>query len=203
MRIDPAMEGGHAQRAADVGPKREWSVACRERRRRAARRATRRAAEIERIVRRAVDLVVALPIRQAHGDVGLAEDDATGLLDPGDRQRVLRRLEIFLRRPAPGRGQAGDVVGFFHSDGETEQRLSLAARQCGVCLACGVQRTVEIPDADRVDLAVVPFDAVDRILRELDRGNLLGRQCRRQLDRALEAPFGFGHPASPVLSVEQ
>jgi hypothetical protein len=39
----------------------------------------------------------------------------------------------------------------------------------------------------------VPFDAVDRILRELDRGDLLRRQRSRQLDRALETPFRFGH----------
>src|SRR6478609_359035 len=149
------MEGGHAQRAADVGPEREWSVACRQRRRRAARRATRRAAEIEWIVRRAVDLVVALPIRQPDGHVGLAEDDAAGILYPGDRQRVLRRLEILLRRPAPGRGQAGDVVGFLHRDGEAEQRLPLAARQCGVRLARGAKRAIKVPDANRIDLAVV------------------------------------------------
>src|SRR6185312_6606076 len=68
-----------------------------------------------------------------------------------------------------------------------------AARPRRVRFPRGAKRAVEIPDADRVDLAVVTFDAINRILRELDRGDLLCGQRGRQLDRALVTPFRFRH----------
>src|SRR6201999_3812724 len=119
----------HAQRAADVGAERQRSIARRERRRRSAGRAPWRAAEVVGITGDAVDIVVALPVAEPKWHVGLAEDDAAGVLYAGDRQRILARHEVPLLRDAPGRGQARDVVGFLHRDGDAEQRILLAARE--------------------------------------------------------------------------
>ena len=51
---------------------------------------------------------------------------------------------------------------------------------CTRCVggAGGFEAAVEIANADGIDLAVVPLDAADRVLRQLDRGNLLRRKGR-------------------------
>ncbi len=197
VRIDAAMKCRHAQRAADVGAERQRAIAGGERRRRTAGGAARRAAEVERVVGGAVDLVVALPVAEAERHIGLAENDAAGVLDAGDRQRVLGGNEILLRRKAPGRRQPGDVVGFLHRQRHAEQRLALAARQRGIGCARGVERAIEIAHADRVDLAVMPLDAVDRMLRQLDRGNLLRSQRLCRLDGGCETPLRCGQGPLP------
>src|SRR5437868_2571416 len=131
------MKRRHAQRAADVGTERKRPITGSERRRRAAGRAARRAAEVIGIVGGAVDVVVTLPVAEPDRHIGLAEDHAAGFFHPRNRQRVFRGPVILLRHKAPCRGQAGDVVGFLHGQGNAEQRLLLAARQRGVGFARG------------------------------------------------------------------
>jgi hypothetical protein len=189
VRIDAAMERRHAQRAADIGAERQRAVARGERGRRSTGRAARRAFEIVGIVGGAVDLVIALPVAEPERHIGLAEDDAAGVLDPRDRQRVFGRLEILLRGKAPGRRQAGDVVGFLHGQGDAEQRLALATRERSIGGARRSKRAIEVAHADRVDLAVVALDAADRILRQFDGRNLLRRQRGCDLDGGLETPW--------------
>ena len=66
--------------------------------------------------------------------------------------------------------------------------------------------------AKKVSAVELTQDAIGRIerhdgkinaicVRDFDRGDLLRAQCGRQLDRALESPFRFGHGASPDLVV--
>ena len=195
--IDATMERGHAQRTADVGAQRERPVTGRERRRRSAGGAARRAAEIERIVGDAVDLVIALPVGESDRHVGLAEDHAAGGFDAGNRQRVLRRREILLRRKAPGRGQPRDVVGFLHREGNAEQRPCLATRERCVGGASGIEAALEIANANRVDLGVVTLDAANRILRQLHGRDLPCRKRFGQFDGGLEAPLRLGQGVSP------
>ena len=81
--------GRHAKRAADVGPERQRPEAGGERSRGAARRASGGALRIIRVVGDPVDGVVALPVVEPDGHVGLAEDDRAGRLDAADDQRIL------------------------------------------------------------------------------------------------------------------
>ncbi len=198
MGVDAAVKRRHPQRAADIGAERERAIARGERRRRSAGRAARRAAEIEGVVGGAVDVVIALPVAEPDRHVGFAEDDAAGILHARDRQRVLRRLEILLRRKSPGRGQACDVVGFLDRHRQAEQGPGLAARQRGVGGPCRLERALEIAHADRIDLAVMPLDPADRVLRQFDRRNCLRLQRRRQFDRGLETPLRFGQGLPPA-----
>src|SRR5262249_11965686 len=55
------------------------------------------------------------------------------------------------------------------------------------------EAAIEIADADRVDLAVVAFDAGDGVLGQFDRGYLFRCQRRRQLNGGPKAPLRFGH----------
>ena len=198
MRIDAAMKRRHAQGAADIGAERQRSIARGERRRRSAGGAARRAAEIEGVVGGAVDLVIALPVGEPERDVGLAEDDAAGVLDPRDRQRVFRRRKILLRRNAPGRRQSRDIVGFLERHGQAEQRLLHAARQFGVGGAGGRKAALEIANTDRIDLRVVPLDPADRVLGQFDGGNFFGSEGCRQFNGGLETPLRFGQGVLPI-----
>src|SRR5205807_292538 len=97
----------HADRAADIRADRERTETRGQCRSASARGAAGRAAEIPRIVRRPVDLVVALEIPQADRDVGLADDDGAGGLQSRDQKSIFGRLEIPELREAPCRRQAG------------------------------------------------------------------------------------------------
>ena len=79
-------------------------------------------AEIEGIVGGAVDLVVALPVAERERHVGLAEDDAAGVLDARNRERVFLRLEILLRRDTPGRRRPATLKDSLIVIGDAEQR---------------------------------------------------------------------------------
>ena len=68
----------------------------------------------------------------------------------------------------------------------------------GIGGAGGIQAAGEIAHANRVDPAVVTLDAADRVLRQLDRGDLFRRQRRRQFGRGLETPLRFGQGMLPV-----
>src|SRR4029077_20770101 len=67
--------------------------------------------------------------------------------------------------------------------------------------ARGRKRALEIADADRVDLVVMPLDAAGGVLRELDRGNLSCLERGRQFHRGLETPFRLTQSALPHLFV--
>ena len=83
-------------------------------------------------------------------------------------ERVFGRDEILLRRNAPRRRQACDVVGFLDRHGQAEQRLLHAAREFGVGGAGGGKATLEIANTDRIDLGIVPLDPADRVLCQFD-----------------------------------
>ena len=193
------MKRRHAQRAADVGAERQRAVTRRERRRRSAGGAAGRAAEIERIVGGAVDLVVALPVAERDGTLVLPR-----ITPPASLTREIDSAssggdEILLRRKTPGRRQSRDVEGFLDRHGNAEQRPGLAARAGRVGGAGGIEAAGEIANADRIDLGVVTLDAADRVLRQLHRGDFLCRQRRRQFGRGLEAPLRFGQDVLPLV----
>jgi len=74
----------------------------------------------------------------------------------------------------------------------------VAAGTGGVGGAGGFKAAGKIAHANRVDLGVVPLDAADRVLRQLDGGNLLCRQRRRQFGCGLETPLRFGQGGLPI-----
>src|SRR2546421_61586 len=105
------MCGGRAEEAADIGAELERHVAGGQRRRRAAGGASGRAAEVPWVVRRAVDVVVALPVGQRDGHVGLAQHDGASGLGARDDQSILCWPPVLAAREAPGGRQSRDVEG--------------------------------------------------------------------------------------------
>jgi hypothetical protein len=85
MSIDAAMERRHAQRAADIRAERQRAITGGERGRRSARRSAGSPSEVVWVVRRAVDVVVALQIAQTERHVSLAENDPARVLHAHDR----------------------------------------------------------------------------------------------------------------------
>ena len=149
-----------AQRAADVGAEFERHIPGRQRRSAAARRAARAAPEIPRVVRRAVDVIVALPVGETDRHVGFADDHRTGCLQPLDRQRVGGRTPVAAFRISPGRRQAGDIELLLDRHRDTEQRPTrgVAAAQFQVGCRGRVARPLEIAHDNRVDLRVERLD---------------------------------------------
>jgi hypothetical protein len=78
---------------------------------------------------------------------------------------------------SPGRGQPGNVEGFFDHHWDPEQRLPLTAGERGVGGLGPVAGTVEVTHHDRVEAWIERVDARDDMLSELDRRNLSGLQC--------------------------
>ena len=56
--------------------------------------------------------------------------------------------------------------------------LALPLARAASAARAASRRAAEIADANRIDLAVVPFNAVDRVLRQLDGGYFLCRKRR-------------------------
>ena len=72
----------------------------------------------------------------------------------------------------------------------------LAARERRVGRLGRRQAALEIAHADGVERTVVPLDAADRVLRQLDRRDFLRRQCCRQFGGGPETPLRFGQACS-------
>jgi hypothetical protein len=169
VAVNAAKVRRHAQRAADIGTERQRSEAGSECRRRAAGGAAGRTAHVPRIVRGAVDVVVALPVGEHQRHVGLAKDDGAGALEAGDREGVLLRHKALGRHDAPGRRQAGDIEGFLDRDRQAEQRAALAAAERGVSRLRRLTGAVEIVHHDRIDFWIERLDAGDDVIGKLDR----------------------------------
>src|SRR5215831_4920090 len=106
MGVYAAEVRGRTQGATDVGAKRERPITGGERCRRAARRSAWSSAEVERIVRCAVDVVVALPVPEPERNVGLAQNDCARGFHPGNGQGIFSCCKVLLLDEAPGRRQA-------------------------------------------------------------------------------------------------
>ena len=118
----PAAVRGQAHRAADVGAQLERGQPGGHGGGRAARRAARDAGDVPRVVRRAEDLVEALQVTRPAGQVGLAEDDRAGFLEPSDGRRVGGRHVIGQLDRAAGRADAGGLDGVLDRDRQAVQR---------------------------------------------------------------------------------
>src|ERR1700674_4967661 len=88
MSVDATIVCWRAQGATDVRAERQRPKTGGQRRGGPAGGAARRAAEIPRIVGRSVNVVVALPVAQNDGHIGLAEDESARCLEAGDRDCV-------------------------------------------------------------------------------------------------------------------
>jgi hypothetical protein len=169
-----------AQRAADIGAELQGHEAGGECRRRAARRSARGAAEIPRIIGGAVNVVVALPIPDRDRQIGLADHDSAGGLEPLHRPRVDFCLPVLEFRIAPGRRQAGDAELLLDRHRQSEQRAAVTPRQSGVGVIGRLSRPVEIAHHNGVDLRVERLDAGDGGVEQLAGGNLpVGKGLRQ------------------------
>src|ERR1700733_7276408 len=100
---DAAEKRWHTERYSGGCAQRERRVSGGERPARPARRAAGCAAEVVGIIGSAVDIVIALPVAEPERYVGLAENNATGVLDARDRERVFLGTIILVSRNSPGR----------------------------------------------------------------------------------------------------
>ncbi len=190
-----AKMGWDAQRAPNIGAERQRSETGGERRGRSARGASGRAPPVPGIVRRPVNGVVALPVAEAEGHIGLAENDGAGRLEAGHGERVFLGHEVLESRHAPGRRQSGDVVGFLDRDGHAEQRHALAARQRLVRFPRRLAGAGEIPHRHGVQVVVERLDPGDEPIGQFECGNLPLLQRFGELARRAIGPLrsGVGH----------
>src|SRR5260370_10003535 len=119
MAVHAAKMRWNPNRSTDVTAKREMAESGRESRGAAARRTAGRAGEVPRIIRRAVDRVVALQIGEHHGHIGFPRDDRAGFKKSVDGDGILLRAKVRILRNAGGGGHAFHAIAFFHSDRNT------------------------------------------------------------------------------------
>ena len=189
---DPAKMRRHAQRAADVGAERQRPETGRERRGRSAGRAARRSRLVPGIVRRPVDIVIALPVAVDEGHIGLAENDRTSALEARHCERVFLRHIVFEHGHAPCRRQAGYIIGLFDRDRHAKQRLVLAACQGRIRRFRSLARTRKITNDDGIEFAVESLDPGDELIGQFERRNLLFLQGPGEVASAAIGPFGRG-----------
>src|SRR3974390_3253333 len=101
-----------AERTADVRSKLQWNEPGSKCGRSAARGAAWRAAEIPGVIGGAIDVVEALPVAETRRNIGLADDDCSGGLEPLHGKRVGIGAPVPESRVAPGRRQSGDIELF-------------------------------------------------------------------------------------------
>ena len=159
----------------------------RQRRRGAAGRTAGHALDVPRVVGDAVDVVVALEVRQVERHVGLAEEHHAGGLEPLHAQCVLTRHVVLEWWIAPSAGHAGHVVGFLDGHGHAVQRpphLALGERRIG-CLR-PLPRAGLVHGDDRVQLRVEAPHPLQVTVEKLGAAHFLGLNHGRELGGGLE-----------------
>ncbi len=178
--------GRDANRSADVGADLERGEPGRDRGRRTTRRPAGHVVDVPRVVRRPEELVVGLVVAGPTGDVGLAEHDGAGVLQPRDGRCVLRGDVVGELDRAARRADALDLDRVLDRDREPVERSApLAAYGLGVGAVRLGPGPIEVERHHRVDGAVQPVDARCEELQQLpardlavaDRGGLLGGGC--------------------------
>src|ERR1700722_12056957 len=117
---------------------------------------------------RAVYRIVALPVRQAHRHIGLAEYHGTGRGQTLDRQRVLGGDVVAILLEAPGAAQAGDVEALLHRHRHAEQRAGTAIAPLLVEHAGTIARAVEVAHHNGIGPVIEPLDAGDIVVEQLE-----------------------------------
>src|SRR6516225_5162248 len=145
---------GYSYRSSDIRSQRKRTESGRKRRGRSARGAAGRAAEIVGIVGGPINLVVALELAKPDRDVGLADDDGTGLLQPRDDKRIFGRHKILELRKAPGSRESCDIEWLLQRHRDAEQGSMIAARQRGIRRLRRRSRAIEVADDHRIDALV-------------------------------------------------
>ncbi len=175
-----------ANRGADVATRLDPGEARGERRGRAARGAAGRAADVPRIVGRAVNRIVALPVGQHHRHVALAEQ-RHARIDHALRQHGGRLRDVVLhRRQAPGGGRARDLKALLDGHRHAVQRPeALPLLQRGVGGFRALARLLAVHPDDRVELRIVCLDAAEEVIEQFERAQLLAADERGKLGRGL------------------
>ena len=157
-----------ADRAAAVGALAERQQARRHRAGAAAGRAAGVLRQVEGILRRAVEVVVAGAAEAEDRAVGLSDEDRAGLLHPLDEHAVVVD-DVVLERAdaAEGRDPARlEVEAVLHRDRHAVQRADLvAAHDRGFRRLRRLPRVVVAEDDQRIDFRVVLLDPGDRRVR--------------------------------------
>ena len=121
------------------------------------------------IIGGAIDVVVGLEICQIQGHVGFAKQVHPGVLQSGNGQCVVTCHMIPKIRVAAGGVQTRDIKTFFDSHGHTmEGSPILAPGQGGIGLLRPFQGSIRIKLYYRVEGWVVPLDAAQVVLQQLD-----------------------------------
>ncbi len=163
----------YADRAAEIAAGLEIAESGRQRRGAAARGPARREGQVPGVIALAEDGVVALPVRGRDGDIGLAEDDRAGALEPRDHDRVARGDVVLVRHHPGGGPNAVDLVGVLDRDGNAVEGSPPIAPGAGLVGGARPREgRVRRERDDGVELGVVLADAGEHSGCELDRRDL-------------------------------
>ena len=114
-------------------------------------------------------------VGQRGRDVGLAEDDRSGVTQAANDGRVGRGDVIAAGFHPPRGGEASDVVGLLDRHRQTEKRRSLAVSLPLVDFGGRFECAVEVPHDHGIGRAIASLNSADRGLGRLDRRELAAR----------------------------
>jgi hypothetical protein len=125
------------------------------------------------------DLRIAVKLSDPNSET---DSEYAGKLQALDGEGIARGdVGLHVRAP-PGGGQPFDVEGFLHGHRHAMQRTEpLAPGRCAVCLARPLPRLFFVEQDDGVDLRVVPLDAFEVKVEQVDRFQLPAADQRGKL----------------------
>ncbi len=197
--VDAAEARRDAKRSGAVAARGEIAQSRGQGRGAAAAGAARRQRQVPRIVRRAVDVVVALPIVEHERHVGVAEHDRAGGPEATYDLRVGRWAVLGQLLDAAGGRHAGDLEGVLDQDGNALQRPPpVPAPAIRVDPRRLSQGLVGQHVHDRHQLRIVPPDPRKHPLGELARADspgphrLSGRESGCEFEPSAASAGGAG-----------
>ena len=174
MGVDAAKMSGHAQRAPNVASNAQIRQARGQRGGASPGRSSRCARHIPRIVRRAVDIVITLPVHQVERHIGASDQHRARTQQPLDDGRIRRCPAALQRGNAPGVRLSLDPERFLDRDRHAVERTgTVAARERLIRLLGLPQRLIAHLVGEGVELRIVLIDALEHAPRQFDRRDLL------------------------------
>ena len=187
--------GGNPDRPADVTARLEVRESSGKRGGTAPRRAARRPRSVPRVVGRAEDLVVTLPVGGPERDVRLAEDDRTRRLETLHYHRVAGRHVVRQGRRARSRSRTCELERFLHRAWHPVDRSPPLSTRSGLVGGLRArQNGVFGQRDDGVQPWIVLADPIQHPRSQLDRGDLAAPDCTGSREGGDEVKVGNGAP---------
>ena len=186
---------GHADGSANVAAYAEISQARSKAGSASARRSARRSLHVPWIIRLAINRVIALPVRQRHGDISRAQQHRAGVREQMVHHvRVLRRFGITQRWETPCAWMTSHGKTFLYRDGNAVENAQgsagrFALRERCISFFCLRQRVFTQLISKNIELRIVMINARKHALGEFDGRNFLRANGFRCLQGGGEVEF--------------